>query len=93
MLFLVFAMLVATGLGVAVVAVVAVPARRHGRDLLTAKGEGVLDSARASARGRTGPLGRRTADTHQPHVVGPRALARVPTTVGPSSAGGPAAGG
>lgn len=60
MFFLIFAMLVATGLGVAVVAVVAVPARRDGRDLLTAKGEGVVDSARE----RVGGLDRRTADTH-----------------------------
>ena len=40
-------MLVVTVLGVAVVGVVAVPAHRGGRDLLTAKGEGVR-SARAS---------------------------------------------
>jgi hypothetical protein len=60
MFFLILAMLVATGLGVAVVAVVAVPARRDGRDLLTTKGEGVVDSARE----RVGGLSRRTADTH-----------------------------
>ena len=54
MVFLIFAMLVATGVGVAVVAVVAVPAHRDGRDLLTAK----------SARRRRATLGRHTADSH-----------------------------
>lgn len=52
MFFLVLAMLVALGLGMAVVAVVAVPARRGGRDLLTARGEQLLRAARDR---RTGP--------------------------------------
>ena len=61
MAFLVIAMLVATGLGVAIVGVVAVPAHRDGRDVLTAKGEGVARSARERARA----LGRGTrARTH-----------------------------
>lgn len=60
MLSLVFAMLLATVLAVAVVVVVAVPARRDGRGLLTAKGERAVDSARA----RAAVVGRRTADTH-----------------------------
>jgi hypothetical protein len=60
MVFLIFAMLVATGVGVAVVAVVAVPAHRDGRDLLTAKGEEVMESARR----RRATLGRHTADSH-----------------------------
>jgi hypothetical protein len=53
-------MLVVTVLGVAVVGVVAVPAHRGGRDLLTAKGEGVARSARR----RAGTLGRPRARTH-----------------------------
>jgi hypothetical protein len=54
MALLVIAMLVIIGLGVAVVGVVAVPAPRDGRDLLTTKGEGVARSAqqRAAALGR-----------------------------------------
>jgi hypothetical protein len=50
MAFLVVAMLVATALGVVIVGVVAVPAHRDGRDVLTAKGEDVARSARARAR-------------------------------------------
>ena len=49
MAFLVVMMLVIIGLGVAVVGVVAVPAHRDGRDLLTTKGEGVARSARRLA--------------------------------------------
>jgi hypothetical protein len=60
MVFLVLSMLVVTVLGVAVVGVVAVPAHRGGRDLLTAKGEGVARSARR----RAGTLGRPRARTH-----------------------------
>lgn len=61
MAFLVIAMLVATGLGVAIVGVVAVPAHRDGREVLTAKGEGVARSAGERARA----LGRGTrARTH-----------------------------
>ncbi len=59
---LVLAMFLATALAVTVVAVVALPARRDGRGLLTAKGEAAIDSARARARARA--AGRRTADTH-----------------------------
>jgi hypothetical protein len=57
---LVFSMLLATALAVVVVAVVAVPARRDGRGLLSAKGERAVDSARA----RAAAAGRRTAGTH-----------------------------
>jgi hypothetical protein len=60
MFFLILAMLVATVLGVAVVAVVAVPAHREGRDVLTRRGEEVVDAA----RDRVGTLGRRAADAH-----------------------------
>ncbi|WP_323096925.1 hypothetical protein [Intrasporangium sp. YIM S08009] len=66
MVVLVISMLVVTVLGVAVVGVVAVPAHRGGRDLLTAKGEGVARDARrrASALATSrGPRGTR-ARTH-----------------------------
>ncbi len=40
---LIVAMLLCVGLAVAVVALVAIPARREGRDLLTARGERVVE--------------------------------------------------
>jgi hypothetical protein len=60
MVFLVISMLVVTVLAVAVVGVVAVPAHRGGRDVLTARGE---QAARA-ARRRADVLGRPSARTH-----------------------------
>jgi len=50
MIVLVFGMLVSVVLAVAVVGLVAIPARREGRGLLTAKGEGVV----ALVRDKTG---------------------------------------
>ena len=50
MIVLVFGMLVSVILAVAVVGVVAIPARREGRDLLTPKGEEVI----ALVRDKTG---------------------------------------
>jgi hypothetical protein len=46
MFVLVLGMVVSVGLAVAVVCVVAVPARRDGRDVLTAKGEDVVSTVR-----------------------------------------------
>jgi hypothetical protein len=46
MLALILTMLVSVGLALAVLVVVAVPARRAGRDLLTERGEEVVDSLR-----------------------------------------------
>ena len=46
---LVVGMLVCLALAVAVVLMVAVPARREGRDVLTARGEGIVDSMRTVA--------------------------------------------
>jgi hypothetical protein len=46
MLVLVLGMLFSVGLGVATLFVVAVPARREGRDVLTAKGEDVVSLVR-----------------------------------------------
>ncbi|MDN5790991.1 MAG: hypothetical protein L0H25_09000 [Micrococcales bacterium] len=60
MIILVLAMLLVTGFAVAVVGLVAVPAHREGRELLTVKGEGVIDAARE----RVTTLRRHTADTH-----------------------------
>jgi hypothetical protein len=61
MFFLVFAMLVCVVLAVAVLGIVAIPARREGRDLLTPKGEEVLfrvrektGAAMETAREKTG---------------------------------------
>ena len=61
MVVLVLAMLLSVGLGVAVLCVVAVPARRDGRELLTPKGEDVVSLVRektatavVSAREKTG---------------------------------------
>ncbi len=66
MIALVFAMLLCLVLGLAVVGVVALPARREGRDLLTPRGEDVLGKVRAgtesvasvasATRERTGAL-------------------------------------
>jgi hypothetical protein len=50
MIVLVFGMLVSVALAVAVVGVVAIPARREGRDLLTPRGEEVI----ALVRDKTG---------------------------------------
>lgn len=46
MFVLVVGMVICVGLAVAVVCVVAVPARREGRDVLTAKGEDVVSTVR-----------------------------------------------
>jgi hypothetical protein len=46
MLVLVLGMLLSVGLGVAVLFVVAVPARREGRDVLTPRGEDMLSMVR-----------------------------------------------
>ena len=61
MFFLVFAMLLCVVLAVAVLGMVAIPARREGRDLLTPKGEQVVSrvrektgSAVETARDKTG---------------------------------------
>jgi hypothetical protein len=61
MVALIFGMLLCVILAVAVVAVVAIPARRQGRDLLTPKGDEVVSrvrertgSAVATAREKTG---------------------------------------
>lgn len=61
MVALVLGMLVCVALAIAVVGLVAIPARRQGRDLLTPKGEEVVaivrektGSAVDTARGRTG---------------------------------------
>lgn len=72
MALLIIAMLLVVLLGVAIVGVVAVPAHRDGRDLLTSKGEGVARSVTQrgegvvrGARRRLGvPHGASRARTH-----------------------------
>jgi hypothetical protein len=61
MFVLLLGMILTVGLAVAVVCVVAVPARREGRDVLTPKGEEVVSQVRErtgsaveTARGKTG---------------------------------------
>jgi hypothetical protein len=63
MIALVFAMILCLLLGLAVVGVVAIPARREGRDVLTPRGEDVVsrvkertEAAATVAKGRTGDL-------------------------------------
>ncbi len=63
MFVLLLGMILTVGLAVAVVGVVAVPARREGRDVLTPKGEEVVSQVRErtgsaveTARGKTGEV-------------------------------------
>jgi hypothetical protein len=63
MIALVFAMILCLLLGLAVVGVVAIPARREGRDVLTPRGEEVVsrvkertEAAATVAKGKTGDL-------------------------------------
>jgi len=58
MVVLVFLMLVCVVLGLAVVGLVAVPARRAGREMLTPRGEQVV----GMVRGRTGTIASATRD-------------------------------
>lgn len=71
---LVLAMILCLGLGLAVVGVVAVPARREGREVLTAKGEKVVERVKectetvaAVTKGRTDRL--RNAWRHKASAV------------------------
>ncbi len=65
MLVLVIAMVLCVALGSAVVAVVAMPAHREGRDILSPRGEEVLDKVKDAAtttRDRTTGMLSRTDD-------------------------------
>ena len=82
MIALVFAMIVCLVLGLAVVAVVAIPARREGRDILTARGEDVVtrvrgrtESVTSAARAKTGDLASSTR-TKASDASTPQASAR-----------------
>jgi len=80
MIALVFAMILCLLLGLAVVGLVAIPARREGRDVLTARGEEVVsrvkvrtDAATAGSSEKTGDLVTSTRPTvtdpaHRPDV-------------------------
>jgi hypothetical protein len=60
---LIIGMLICIGLAVAVVGLVAVPARREGRDVLTPRGEEVVAAIRAQATGTDGEPQPREATT------------------------------
>jgi len=65
MLPLVIAMLLCVGLAVAVVVIVAMPARREGRDILAPRGEAVVErvkGASSATRDKTSELLGRKAD-------------------------------
>ena len=66
MLALTFAMLLSLGLAVVVVAVVAIPARREGRDLLTPKGEAVVSRVRERTGDAIGATRDKVADVTSP---------------------------
>ena len=81
MVAVVVGMLFCVGLAVAVMALVAVPARREGRDVLTERGEDVLGSirdsrltpGRATGADVTASDGEVDGTTRNPEVVGARA--------------------
>ena len=62
MVALIIGMLICVALAVAVVAVVAIPARREGRDLLSPQGEEMISAARDRAREATGSALEKTGD-------------------------------
>lgn len=62
MVALIIGMLVCVALAVAVVAVVAIPARREGRDLLTPQGEELISAAKDKAREKTESALEKTGD-------------------------------
>ena len=57
MVALIIGMLVCVALAVAVVAVVAIPARREGRDLLTPQGEELISAAKDKVTDSLGSIG------------------------------------
>ncbi|MEO7060588.1 MAG: hypothetical protein ABI083_12775 [Lapillicoccus sp.] len=62
---LIIALVICVGLALAVVAVVAMPARREGRDILTPRGEEVLDrvkDATTATKDKTSELLSRKSD-------------------------------
>jgi hypothetical protein len=62
MFVLVLGMLLSVGLAMAVVGVVAVPARREGRDMLTPKGEDMVSTVREKAGDALGTAREKTGD-------------------------------
>ncbi|WP_377641536.1 hypothetical protein [Oryzobacter terrae] len=75
MVTVVLGMLFCVGLAVAVMALVAVPARRAGRDVLTERGEDVLGSIRDSrlTPGRSAEANEAADTVERAEVVGARA--------------------
>jgi hypothetical protein len=72
MVSVVFGMLVCVGLALAVMALVAIPARRAGRDVLSERGEQVIVSLRERQRGASGAGGAGETMTARDDVVGAR---------------------
>jgi hypothetical protein len=62
MVALIIGMLVCVALAVAVVAAVAIPARREGREVLTPQGEELISAARDKAREKTESALEKTSD-------------------------------
>jgi hypothetical protein len=62
MFVLVLGMLLSVGLAMAVVGVVAVPARREGRDMLTPKGEDMVSTVREKTGDALGSAREKTGD-------------------------------
>lgn len=83
MVALIVGMLLCVGLALAVVALVAIPARRQGRDLLTPKGEEVMAMARERTQDAFDKTGEVLAATKD----------KVTETVANAAPGGPTAGG
>ena len=76
MVALILGMLVCVALALVVVALVAIPARREGRDLLTPRGEEVVAQARErtqDAFDRTGEVLSATRDRVSESITGPTA--------------------
>lgn len=73
---LIIGMLICIGLALAVVGLVAVPARREGRDVLTPRGEEVVAAIRAQTGGTTTGAEQRDATTDAPEA--PRTPAQAP---------------
>ena len=76
MVALIIGMLICIGLALAVVGLVAVPARREGRDVLTPRGEEVVAAIRTQAGGSTTGAEQRDATTDAPEA--PRTPAQAP---------------
>lgn len=69
MVALIVGMLICVGLALAVVALVAIPARRDGRDILTPKGEEVVSALKERQQSARQRLERGDRDDDEPETV------------------------